>query len=210
MNFFGHAVVASQRSADPRFVLGSMVPDFESMIRMKVRRVADSVVADGVSFHHETDSVFHRTPSFVAIGREALAALTSVGVRRGTARAVAHLGAEMFLDGWLAHREPEPGAYEGSLAHEHVSSTLQWHDEGLAFGELHARLVELGTPTAYGDPDFVMERLVGALADRPRLRVEPSDATPVRQFLATLQGLVEATAPEMLHELEKGLGCFDE
>ncbi len=211
MNFFGHAVVADWSRPEPRFVLGSMLPDFESMLRQRVTRVADQVISDGVAFHHRTDAVFHGAPAFISLCRDALGALQEQGVRRGTARAVAHLATEMFLDGWLTHQDDLASPYEASLAQTGAAqSTIEWQHGGAAFGALCNRLIQWGPPTTYRDPQFVLERLSLMLDERDRLRIEPDAHDTVGQFLVSLRPIVESRAPELLVEVRNGLGSLDE
>lgn len=211
MNFFGHAVVAGWSRPEPRFVLGSMLPDFESMLRQRVTRVTDQTISDGIAFHHRTDAVFHGTPTFIALCRNAVHALQEEGVRRGTSRAVAHLATEMFLDGWLAHQDGLAAPYEASLQSSGVAqATIEWRDHGSAFDKLCARLTMWGPPTAYREPEFVLERLSSMLEDRDRLRIEAGAHDHVARFLASLQPIVEASGPELLVEVRNGLGYPDE
>ena len=65
MNFFGHAVVAGWFEGDPRYVLGSMLPDFASMSGTRLNPVEQPEVAAGVALHHRTDDAFHGAPSFL-------------------------------------------------------------------------------------------------------------------------------------------------
>ena len=76
-----------------------MLPDFESMVKVRVVEVSDNSIQHGMNLHHRTDDAFHRAPTFLSLCTEALADLSDRGVRRGTARSVAHVGTEMFLDG---------------------------------------------------------------------------------------------------------------
>jgi hypothetical protein len=58
MNFFGHALVAAHKTPDPPFVLGSMLPDFAAMLRLRLPAMRDELMRDGVAFHHATDRAF--------------------------------------------------------------------------------------------------------------------------------------------------------
>lgn len=77
MNFFGHAVVAGWTGAEAGVVLGSMLPDFESMVKVRVVEVRDNDIQQGVDLHHRTDDAFHRAPTFLSLCAEALAQLTA-------------------------------------------------------------------------------------------------------------------------------------
>ena len=108
MNFFGHAVIASRSDAArgsvrAEFVLGSMLPDFASMLRMRPPRVTSRALEEGLRHHHATDDAFHGSESFLEFSRHASIFLGARGLSRGSARAVAHVGVELIVDGALDH-----------------------------------------------------------------------------------------------------------
>jgi acyl carrier protein phosphodiesterase len=139
LNFFGHAVVAGWQDNRASHLLGSMLPDFETMIRVPLIEVRNPDIRRGIELHHRTDDAFHRAPAFLALCAHALGELTEAGVRRGTARAVGHIGSEMFLDAWLAREQAHVDDYLTALELE-VDGLLGWQDDGHAFSKLHARL----------------------------------------------------------------------
>ena len=51
MNFFGHAVIAAVADPDERHLLGSMIPDFEAMVRVPLVAVRDPRVQRGIDLH---------------------------------------------------------------------------------------------------------------------------------------------------------------
>ncbi|MGH7305861.1 MAG: hypothetical protein ACRELZ_21460, partial [Candidatus Rokuibacteriota bacterium] len=55
MNFFGHTVLAVRRSTDPAFVLGSMLPDFATMIQARPPDTEHADIESGMQFHWRTD-----------------------------------------------------------------------------------------------------------------------------------------------------------
>lgn len=205
MNFFGHAVVAAVVDADERHLLGSMLPDFEAMLGVPLVAVRDPHLRRGIDLHHRTDDAFHRNPMFVEIGALALSALTGAGVRRGTARAVGHIGTEMFLDGWLAREQAHVDAYLAALGLE-LGERLDWEDAGRAFTTLRSRLRSWGAPRDYAEPGFVLARLTDALRRRPALAVLDAESVRVAEFLPSLQERVEQGAPELLHQVQDALG----
>lgn len=208
MNFFGHAVVASWSDGQPKRLLGSMLPDFETMVRVPLRGVPDAEVRRGIVLHHRTDDLFHRTVVFLSLCAEALGDLGDLGVRRGTARAVAHIGVEMFLDGHLVDDPAHVGAYLSALELE-PDGLVHWEDEGRAFSKLRDRLGTWGAPRDYAEPSFVLERLTDALRARPALAILDEQSEPVGSYLPTLQRAVERRAPELLTELQDALGFED-
>lgn len=208
MNFFGHTVIAGWRDRKARHLLGSMLPDFETMVRVPLVEVRDPDIQRGIDLHHRTDDAFHRAPAFVAFCGHARTELTAAGVRRGTARAVSHIGSEMFLDGWLAR---EPAHIDGYLAalDLDVDDLLGWQDDGQAFSKLHDRLTSWGAPHDYAEPSFVLARLADALRGHPALAVLEEQETRVAEFLPSLQRVVERDAPELLNQLQDALGSED-
>lgn len=204
MNFFGHAVVAGWAGGADRVVLGSMLPDFESMTGARVLNSRDADLERGIALHHRTDDAFHGTPVFVALCRRAIVALSASGVRRGTARAVSHIGTEMFLDGILADDESHAKTYLDALAPNHMAA-VDWDDGGLAFEKLRVRLERWGAPRDYGDPDFVLDRLQNALRDRPKLRLLDEQRAAVAGFLPRLRAWVGDDSTELLNDLRDAL-----
>ena len=208
MNFFGHAVVAGWQDNRASHLLGSMLPDFETMMRVPLIEVRDPDIQRGIELHHRTDDAFHRAPAFLALCARALGELTEAGVRRGTARAVGHIGSEMFLDGWLAREQAHVDDYLTALELE-VDGLLGWQDDGHAFSKLHARLTRWGAPRGYTEPSFVLARLADALRRRPALALLEDQTARVAEFLPSLQQMVEHDAPELLNELRETLGSGD-
>lgn len=204
MNFFGHAVVAVWEGAGTPTVLGSMLPDFEGMTRARIEHVSQPEIRSGIELHHRTDDAFHRTPAFLAICKSGTSALTRAGVRRGTARAAAHIGAEMFLDGWLARETSHAEPYLAALDPV-VGAAIEWSDDGVGFETLCDRLHRWGAPHDYREPDFVFRRLEGTLRSRPRLAVLDDQREALASFLPTLRSSIERQAPELLNQLRDTL-----
>lgn len=210
MNFFGHAVVAGWFEADPRYVLGSMLPDFASMSGTRLGDVADPRVAAGVALHHRTDDAFHSAPVFLDLMAHVNASLASTDVGWGTARAVAHVGSELLLDGvYLARHATAPYVRALDVAHGLAAEQnlgAAFRDGGEGFERVLARLRDAGPPHAYRDPTRVAEFLDRALARRPRLRFQLGDRPHVIRALERLQPVVTERADELLaylraHEL---------
>ncbi|MEO0321434.1 MAG: hypothetical protein AAF447_00615 [Myxococcota bacterium] len=211
MNFYGHLTVATWTRPgreDPRFGLGAMLPDFAGMVRARPPSTrAPSPLSEGIGNHHEVDAVFHGTASFLALCREGADAMR--GARRGTVRAAAHIGAELFLDGWLHARLPRAEAYAAALvagAPERGGAELSWQEDDAAkrFEALRTRLLAFGVPEDHG-PEAVFRRLERTLAARPRLRIDAGDAPIVREGLEELAERVETRASALVDELRTGL-----
>jgi hypothetical protein len=188
MNFFGHATVAYERSAAPRFVLGAMLPDLAGMASLRISAVHDPELALGVELHHATDRAFHAVPAFRAACSSALVVLEPQGVTRASARAVGHVGAELLLDGLLSDDQPARAAYTSALdaaVDERLERDVAWHAhaDGERLHQLLVRLRSAPLPQGYRDVGFVCDRLERILSTRPRLALQPQDLKPVRSWL---------------------------
>lgn len=208
MNFFGHAVVAAWVDDDSAHVLGNMLPDFEAMVRVRLLGTSDLEVRRGIDLHHRTDEVFHRAPLFISLNARSLEELGASGVRRGTARAVAHIATEMFLDGWLASDSSRVERYLNALASD-ANERLQWQDGGTDYASLRGRLRAWGAPGDYAEPEFVLARLRDALRGRPALAIVEDEADRVARCLPSLQQRVQHGARELLDQVRDALGFGD-
>lgn len=206
MNYLAHAWVATWYSAERHFVLGSMLPDFASMIRARVGEVRHPQLRAGIELHHQSDAAFHRAPAFLQLCRAGRSDLAARGLRRGPARGAAHVGVEMLLDGTLPREEGLRGCYDEALCAA-VRLDLSWSPPAGAerFAQLHPRLRRIGVPESYADPERVAERLARALERRPRLALTARETRGVADWLATAQADVRAAAPQLFSELRAAL-----
>lgn len=174
MNFFAHLVVARRRRREPAFLLGAMLPDFATMCAARLGRIEHALLADGVAEHHRTDEAFHGGATFLSLCRDTAGRLEAAGLSWGAARAVAHVGTELFLDGELTRDEGAATDYLGAIGQGAALGThIVFRDDGghTRYRRLHERLLTHGTPTRYREPAFVGEVLVRILGARPRLAV---------------------------------------
>jgi acyl carrier protein phosphodiesterase len=211
LNFFAHAVVASWHSRDTRFVLGAMLPDLVGMAGIRLHSASDAEVQRGIQMHYATDAAFHAAPIFTGLCAEAIARLTEQGVERGTARAVAHVGVELTLDGVLSTEAERRALYAAALdvavsggLDGKLSITPQEDLPRLAAGL--GRLARASIPEAYADPEVVADRLRYILASRPRLAMRPSDFDPVRHWAAAVRPTVADRSHELLNQVRRGVG----
>ncbi|MFW6051051.1 MAG: hypothetical protein ACODAU_07745 [Myxococcota bacterium] len=210
MNFFGHAAVASWHRCAPEAVFGAMLPDFASIIRVRLGAVHDAGIARGVALHHETDAVFHTSPLFVSLCNDAVAQLEARGLPRGSARAVAHVGTELLLDGWIAAHEGAPAeAYLAAIAvdDERVMGAVELRrpDGTKRLRWLLDRLRQHGVPHRYREPSFVADRLAGALEGRPRLRLTAAGRASVADWLEGWRARVDLDASGLLAQVRERL-----
>lgn len=207
MNFFGHAVVAGWFESEPHYVLGSMLPDFATMSGTRLAGVADARVAAGVALHMRTDDAFHSAPAFLALCAFAQQALDAREVGWGTARAVAHVGTELLLDGVLLTRHASE-AYVDALEAAHALAAndpqaITFRDQGAGFSVLLSRLRDAGPPHAYQQPERVTDFLERALASRPRLCFQPGDRERVAEAMHLLAPEVERHATDLMNHLRQ-------
>ncbi|MCA9610681.1 MAG: hypothetical protein KC619_34035 [Myxococcales bacterium] len=208
MNFFGHAAVAGWTSDDPRWVFGSMLPDFASMCRARVEAVRDPDVRRGVELHHRTDDVFHAAPTFLDLQRDGVETLEAAGVGRGTARAVAHVGTELLIDGYLLDDADACRAYEGAIRIE-APLGIEFRRGGERFAALRARAAGYGLPEDLRDPVAVSARLRRILAPRTRLAFADGDDPAVTAWLRRTHRALGDRLDDLLGEVREGLGAVD-
>lgn len=210
MNFFGHAVLARRHQGefggDPRFVLGSMLPDFCSMARLRYAEAAQPALEHGVSFHHRTDDAFHGAPLFQKLMHDAQEELEEAGVSYGPALAVGHVGVELLLDGWLATEAPEgeDAARRFQQALTVDPGPITWRDgerSETRWQTLRARLRDSPLPGAYADPAFVADRMVVILQHRPRLALDPHGAQQVARWAPRAKVNVARAARALMREV---------
>lgn len=205
VNFFGHCIVARWQPVDASFVLGAMLPDFASMARTRVPKAHNPVVAAGIEHHHATDKAFHGAPTFLELMYDEQDVLEAQGLSYGSAMAVAHVGVELMLDGWLVDQHGEDPVYR---------KALQVEDHGLVWAEpeveprwemLRSKLLESPLPSAYRDDRFVSSRMVRILEHRPRLALDEAEARHVDDWVAGARKRVHARASELMAELAQRL-----
>jgi hypothetical protein len=204
VNFFGHAAAACRVDDDPSFILGAMAPDLLALCGAVASGETSSRVTAGQAHHHSVDLLFHHNPAFTALASWASRSLRELGLHRGAARGAAHVGIELFLDGVLSAETVARGAYTRSLAEAETTGTpFIWRDE-LSRSRWQTLVIRLRTgtvPDGYRDPDFVADRLLGALSRRPRLALSEDESVVLRRFLPALGARVAAEAHALAGDL---------
>lgn len=209
MNFFGHAVVASYRTSDARFVLGAMLPDFATMLATRPPDAAGPL-ALGIQFHHETDRVFHETATFRSMQAEARRTLREMGLSRPSALAVGHIGVEILLDAELARDGAAVAAYLAALdagADGGVAGQITWSDGALPerFDVLLGALRARGVTPESRRAEATALRVTRALASRPRLRLDAGGEEIVRAWAEATGPAVAAEAAAWLEDIRRQL-----
>lgn len=218
MNFFGHALVAQRHEVASgetaairsEFVLGAMLPDFASMLRSRPPEASLDSVRAGLIFHHRTDDAFHGCRSFLEFSRHASSFLSERGLPRGSARAVAHVGVELLLDGAFARETAANEAYLSALdcaLTQRVTSHIHWlpSDADTEFQHLCHNLRQRGAYRSDPAADLVAERLRSILADRPRLAMDDAGQSVVRDWIVSAGSSIVSGASQLLAEVEQRL-----
>lgn len=188
MNYVGHIAAGltagGATGADDEFLVGTALPDFSAMARVRLRRGGQGPVAAGIAAHRVTDARFHGLEWFRSTTGSLRAALVADGMAAGPARAAAHVLPELALDGRLMARPEVAAAVEAVLQRvsdpEPALVALVAPEHGPRWS---AGLRAIGTrsdPAGYRDPARVAERVCAATRGRPRIEV-PTD------HLATLE-----------------------
>ncbi len=208
MNYFGHAVLASERTKDCRFVLGAMLPDLASILHTACPTSREPMLGDGLAFHHATDAVFHQTATFIELNHDAVHILRALGLRRGPARAVAHIGTEMLLDANLCRHEGHRETYQEALRYAAGSRLdLAWVSAELsqAFTGLATHLLDRGEAAHSATPERLSFRLARALEGRARLALGEDELPLVAHFGELFAPRVADVAESLLGEVRDGL-----
>ncbi len=187
-----------------------MLPDLLGMLGMRVTGLFDAELSAGVDYHHATDAAFHAAPRFIELCTHSIASLTESGVERGTARAVAHVGVELLLDGALSSDLHARRSYEQALRgataaplHDLLALAEPRDVERLRHGL--TRLTTAPVPEGYLQPDFVAERLEHILGSRPRLAMRRSDMPIVRRWAQATHAAVHEQRDALLTEVRAKL-----
>lgn len=167
-------------------------------------------VGQGIAFHHRTDAIFHSHPWFTSKQKSVFDHLADAGVGRGAARASAHVGVELLLDGELFENDPTRGQVvsnalaAASGAPPEVAEAVP-HDSQDRW-QLHlAGLHRWRAPGYFRDPLAVAHRMESILAGRPRLAMSEGDVSKVAGALEAAQPSIAATAEEFLSEMVEAL-----
>lgn len=214
MNFFSHAVVAARRSEDPRWILGSMLPDFVSMAGLRLESVTgDASLERGVAFHHTSDDAFHGAPIFVDMMEQAREELERQGLDSGPAMAIGHVGVELLLDGYLVEQHGVIPGYRAAMQEAaSVDVSLRFGGLDQAQGSVRwramaERLAKAPVPERYTEPAFVADRLIFILSSRPRLAVARGHEGLVYDWAYRAAPIVARRAPALFDEVERRLAA---
>jgi hypothetical protein len=198
VNVLAHTWVAHACGmGTPEEVLGAVAPDLATMAGVRLDRDAlGGPVADGVRCHLAADAAFHQDTTFLAGSSALRRDLLAVGVPRGAARAVGHVGWELLLDGLLVGTPTEAAFRQAFTVAEAVTPAVRPGDRS----RWEAFLGHRRRPHAlrYDEPAWVVDRLVAMLARSARLRLPEEDAPAVTAVLAIHGEAVRAAGDGVL------------
>jgi hypothetical protein len=208
VNFVGHAIVAARCDDHPDVVLGAVAPDLLPRSGARPAPEPPAALEAGRRLHHRADAVFHHHPVFVAQQRVVLDELTAHGVPRGAARASAHLGVELLLDGalvaqgiataftgvWDRLRDPDPT----------VRALVDPATEDI-WCRFLGQFTTFVEPHRYADPVYTAERIERILSWRPRLTLDAEHVPVLVDTLAGVRGEVASHAPRLVDDVYRAL-----
>jgi acyl carrier protein phosphodiesterase len=181
-----------------------MLPDLARPNGLRLRdleRDADDMIRAGIAHHHRVDQAFHRHPAFLSaleLWRQRFE--DALSLRRGVARALAHVGLELLLDGWIVTRDRElhPAYSEALIEGQTIFA------EGLpALERACARLLASELPEAYSEPAVAAERVTRILATRPRLALPEASHSALEEQFRELQGHLAQFAAELVADTQR-------
>lgn len=205
VNFVGHIATGLRAGGDgdddPAFLVGTALPDFASMSRTRLGS-AEGSLGGGIALHHATDHAFHSEEWFLDLERDLRERFSDDGLPDGAARACAHVGPELLLDGALLD---EPSIARGvTTVYERIAApdgevvdlVPATHRE-----QWRAHLVGVATrldPFTYRDPGIVAQRLHGITSRRPRLAFDDALVGAVAARMTAVQPHIASSAADVL------------
>jgi hypothetical protein len=204
VNFVGHIATGLRvggHPVDPAFLVGTALPDFAAMGRARLG-TAEGSLGGGIALHHATDHAFHAEGWFLGLERELRELFRKDGLPDGAARACAHVGPELLLDGALiddsAIASGVRTVYAQIAAPEADVVDLVpscKHDQWCAHLMCVATRLD---PCTYGDTAIVAQRLHGITSRRPRLAFDEELLGAVRARMVAVQPRIAASATDVL------------
>ena len=181
-----------------------MLPDLAAIARVRLGP-ARGDLGDGVAVHHAADAVFHSSPWFNDRSQALRDALLAARVDRGAARACAHAGLEMLLDGGLVAdrrvRDASDAAFAALTQRGATRDAVHALVEPVDRSHWQERLELIGTTLdvdAYRSPDAIAQRLHRMTSGRTRIELPAEQVDAVARELARVQPEVLGEAPAVV------------
>jgi hypothetical protein len=213
VNYVSHLYVAGQ--IDPNlgeaFGFGAMLPDLAGMAgtKMDTDQLPDEV-AWGVQLHLRTDDVFHHGEDFLGLQREVRKELMPI-IPKG-ARAAAHMGTELLLDGWLLKQTELVERYKATLEwvnanHVTIESAAT---NGIAMAAFLQRFTDREgdrprVPIHYKSPRGVATAIQRRIDSRPRMAFDAGKIGELGDALYSHQESVEMAAGPLFEHVLAGI-----
>jgi acyl carrier protein phosphodiesterase len=209
VNYFGHAAVASWSflgtGPSPGKSLGSMLPDFATMIGVRLGDAVAPDVAAGIALHHATDSAFHQAAPVLALMRELDDRLGVLGCARGPRRATAHIGTELLLDATLLSDQTYRASFLSALDVDPALVTWREPEGPARFNVLLDRMRTHGVPEDLRQIESITHRLHRMIQHRPLLAPNADDLRAMATGLAEHRPRVETAADTVLRAVRSVL-----
>lgn len=197
----------SANTLEEVFLLGSALPDIASMGRVRLQRpLVNSTLDLGVQNHHYADSAFHQSAWFVQRNAALHDKLEGAGLKRGPARACAHVGIELLLDGALLATIPHLSvAVQGCLQRagdQSLDLQASVKPDRADHWQTHLdRTAKWLLPNDYHRPSAVAHRLHRIVANRPRLAFPSDQIISVEDVLARSQEELISGLADLVEDL---------
>jgi hypothetical protein len=224
MNLVGHVAVAvrSDPDAAPGLLAGAMLPDLAAIARIRLVASAPATPADdamrgltdGIALHHASDAVFHASSWFHRHNQGLRDALLDAGIDRGAARACAHAGLEMLLDGRLVEDHAVVGATDSAFDALSTSGAARAAAAAaVAPGDAAIwldRLDQLGRsldPRSYRSAMNVAHRLHRMTRGRARIELRAEHVARVADALGAYRPVVAHDSERVVDDVIQGLAA---
>ncbi len=127
-------------------------------------------------------------------------------MRRGTARAVAHIGVEILLDEILSREEQSRRAYLAALSIP-LDGALRFDApaDGERFEALRRTLIDRAAAARNASAGEQALRIRRTLQHRPRLSTDDAGQSAIERWITRARPEIEAVAPRLLAEVRERL-----